>query len=241
VSERKSLLVLLPGNPVNASWCSAWTFLLCHLSSKYKVELRGACSNNIYITRHVLALEAEALMPDYVLMIDSDNIATVDAFESLMAQMEGYPMVDILGAWYYFENSKGIRIAAGSFPATDDNLVTPEQIAAATELMEVGFIGFGFCLMRGQVFQDTAPEHFRPVLDPHSEFGFMTDDAGFCFLAAQRGHKTYLHPFVRVEHLKTMQVPAPAGKKEKEENGNHSNTSGDGSELQKLEHHSSGH
>jgi GT2 family glycosyltransferase len=238
VSERKSLLVLLPGNPVNASWCSAWTHLLCHLTQKFNVVLRGACSNNIYITRHVLALEAEKLQPDYVLMIDSDNIVSIDAFESLMAQMEAYPSVSILGAWYYFQNSKGIQIAAGGLPATTDQLVTPEQIAAATELMEVGFIGFGFCLMRGQVFQDTAPEHFRPILDPDSEFGFMTDDAGFCFLARQRGHKTYLHPFVRVEHLKTQYVPAPAGKSKGEnENGNHSNTSGDGSELQKLEHH----
>lgn len=236
MSQRKRILVLLPGNPVNATWCSAWTGLLCHMSGKFDVILRGACSNNIYITRHILALEAEAIKPDYVLMIDSDNLVTVDAFESLMAQMEAYPSVSILGAWYYFQNSKGIKIAAGGLPATDGNLVTPEQIAAATELMEVGFIGFGMCLMRGQVFQDTAPEHFRPILDPASEFGFMTDDVGFCKLARERGHKTYLHPFVRVEHLKTMNVPAPAGQsKGEKDDGNHSNASGDGSVLQELQ------
>jgi GT2 family glycosyltransferase len=234
---KKKLLVLLPGNPV-PGWTPAWDFLLCHLTQRYQVEIRGASSNNIYITRHILAVEAQLLKPDYVLMIDSDNLPTIDAFESLMAQMETYPMVSILGAWYYFVNSKGETvIAAGGLPATETSLVTSEQIANATELMEVGFIGFGFCLMRGQVFQDTAPEHFRPVLDSRSEFGFMTDDAGFCWLAAQRGHKTYLHPFVRVEHLKLMKVPAPAGQIKEKVNGNHANAGGDGSKLQELQHH----
>ena len=235
---KKSLLVLLPGHPV-PGWTPAWDYLLCHLTRKFNMTIRGATSNNIYLTRHVLALYAQEMNPDYVLMIDSDNLPEIDAFEALMAQMEAYPSVSILGAWYFFTNSKGETvIAAGGIPATADRLVTLEQIEAATELMEVGFIGFGFCIMRGQVYQDTAPEHFRPVLDPNSEFGFMTDDAGFCWLAAQRGHKTYLHPFVRVEHLKLMKVPAPAGhKKEKEENGNHTNASGSGPELQELQYH----
>jgi hypothetical protein len=238
VNDRKKLLILLPGKYQEAL---ALVFLVSELSQtgKYFIELRDARSNNIYIARHVLALDAEKMNPDYVLWIDSDNLVDIATVESLIAQMEAYPSVSILGAWYRFVNAKGhVVVAAGGLPASLKTLVTEEQIAEATTLMEVGFIGLGCCLMRGQVFQDTAPEHFRPILDPNSEFGFMTDDAGFCKLARDRGHKTYLHPFIRVEHLKTQCVPAPAGlKKEKEENGNHSNTSGDGSELQKLEHH----
>lgn len=238
VEQRKKLLVLLPGNPVNAEWCTAWTMLLLHLCSKFMVELRGACSNNIYLTRHVLAREAEVLKPDYVLMIDSDNLVTVEAFDMLFEAIEAAPDVSILGAWYTFNNSKGLRIAAGGFPALDDTLIDPQVVLQATSLIEVGYIGFGFTLVRGQVFQDTAPEHFRPILDPQAEFGFMTDDVGFCFLAKQRGHKTFLHPLVRVEHLKTQRVPAPmpATKGEKED-GNHIDVSDKRPELQKLEHH----
>jgi hypothetical protein len=218
---------------------SHYSLLFLYLCSKFAVEVRGACGNNIYLVRQLLAKEAARVQPDYVLWIDSDNLVTVEAFEHLYVSAEASQEVSIIGAWYYFPASDGVRIAAGWNPTTRDNMVTLDKIEQATSLMEVGYIGLGMCLMRGSVFQDTAPYHFRPILDENSPEGFMTDDAGFCHLARERGHKTFLHPAVRVEHLKTMKVPAPGRSQEKgeEENGNHANGSYQQPELQIMDPH----
>ena len=55
--KKKTLLVLLPGHPDRAEWVMAWTTLLMHLCTRFHVEIRGSASNNIYLTRHVLAIE----------------------------------------------------------------------------------------------------------------------------------------------------------------------------------------
>jgi hypothetical protein len=237
---RKRLLILLPGNPDQAEWVAHYSLLFLYLCVHFEVTTRSSSGNNIYLVRQLLAKEAQALRPDYVLWIDSDNLVTVEGFQHLFSSAEADPDVSIIGAWYYFPASDGIRIAAGRNPATAANMVTQDKIVAADNLMAVGYIGFGMCLMKGQVFQDTAPYHFRPILDDASPEGFMTDDAGFCCLAAERGHKTFLHPAVRVEHLKVMKVPAPAGlpnQKEKENNGDHANSSSIQPELQIVDHH----
>jgi hypothetical protein len=239
-ASRPRLLILLPGNPDQGDWNSHFGMLFLYLCQRFRVEVRGACGNNIYLVRQTLAKEAAAVKPDYVLWIDSDNLVTVEGFDHLYRSMEASPLVSIVGAWYFFPVGGGeIRIAAGWHPATVDRLVTLDMIEQATELIEVGYIGFGMCLMRGEIFQKTGPKHFCPILDD-SEDGFMTDDAGFCFLAKELGYRTFLHPAVRVEHLKVMKVPAPvAGQFQtgEKENGNLNNSSGEQSELQVLDHH----
>jgi hypothetical protein len=241
MSERQKLLICLPGEPFVAEWVNSFGALLVYLCAKFFVEVRFSTGNNIYLVRNVLAREAEKLKPDYVLWIDSDNPPSLAGFDSLYVAMENQDNQDvsILGAWYYFVNTAGeVKIAAGWHPATPENQITEEPISAATGLYEVGYIGLGFCLMRGQVFQDTAPAHFRPMDDNRSPDGFMTDDAGFCELARLNGHKTYLHPAVRVEHLKVLKVPAPAGQKERgNSNGNRTDSGNQQPELQIVDAH----
>lgn len=235
MEQRQSLLICLPGGPFESEWVASYGALLTYLCSKFAVEVRGTTGNNIYLVRNVLAQEAEKLMPHYVLWIDSDNLGTPEAFENLYASMEASENEDvsILGGWYYYVNTAGeVKIAAGWHGGKQ---VTSEEIAAATDLMPVGYIGLGFCLMRGGVFQDTAPWHFNPLVDGDCEF--MTDDAGFCELARRNGHKTYLHPAVRVEHLKILKVPAPAGQKQGEENGNRTDSGNQQPELQIVDAH----
>jgi GT2 family glycosyltransferase len=205
--ERPKLLVCLPGNPDQSEWIANWSLLLIYLAGRFELELRWQTNTNVFMVRQLLAEEAERLDPDYVLWIDSDNVPTAEAFEGLYDAME-HEQVSILGAWYYYLTPDGVKIAAGR---DDGSPVTEKDIEDAHRSpFVVRYVGLGFCLMRGAVFQSTGPYHFRPILDDDMPGGFMTDDVGFCHLARLHGYETYLHPGVRVEHLKVLKVPAPA-------------------------------
>jgi GT2 family glycosyltransferase len=226
METRPKLLICLPGNPDQSEWIANWSLLLLylagqHLAGRFELELRWFTGTNIYTVRQFFAEEAERLKPDYVLWIDSDNVPTVEAFEGLYNVMvlDQNRGIGILGAWYYYATKQGIKIAAAHWshwkPGAIPVQVTEADIeAAAPEPFEVGWIGFGFCLMRGEIFQHTGPWHFRPIHDDAMPGGFMTDDVGFCYLASLHGFKTYLHPGVRVEHLKVLKVPPPEKQQE---------------------------
>jgi hypothetical protein len=238
----QKLLILLPGNPDQADWTMHYAMLLLYLCARFEVVIRGSSGNNIYLVRQLLAKEAAELHPDYVLWIDSDNLVTVEGFQYLHSAAEADPELSIIGGWYFYPTHGGkIKVAAGWNPPTPENMITLERIQAATDLIEVGYIGFGMCLMKGQVFQATRPHHFRPILDDSAPEGFLTDDAGFCQLAREKGYRSYLHPAVFVHHLKVLKVPAPAGlpnQTGEKANGHSGNSSYQQPELQVLDYHS---
>lgn len=201
----------MPGSTFSARFVAEWTGLLIHLVSRYALRLAWAQGNNIYLVREnalKLAMGDPNSQPDYLLWLDSDNPPSIDGFEMLMGALDASPEVSIVGGWYRFFNptTKQVLIAAGH--RGKRQLLEPELLEA-DHLIEVDYIGFGFCLMRRQVIDDIGLEKcFEPLMLAGERRTWAYDDEGFCLRAQQHGHRVFVHPAVFSQHEKLLNVPS---------------------------------
>jgi len=213
----KSIAILMPGSSFSNVWVAELLGLFSHLLSRYHLRMSWAEGNNIFMTREnclVQAMGDPNGRPDYLLWLDSDNPPSVQGFELLMAAMEASPEVGAVGGWYRFFNpyTREVHIAAGSrnTPTEASCNLTEEQVLNSDHLIEVEFIGFGFCLMKSQLVTDIGLEKcFEPLLlnPPRNGRTWCTDDDGFFARARAHGHRVFVHPAVFVDHEKRMTVP----------------------------------
>lgn len=220
VPEKKipTIAVCMPGHSFSNHWVFGFANLYLEMVKFFGlVRLVNSYGNNIYQVREnclkMCALDKHG-PPDFVLWIDSDNPPDTMHFAQLWAAIDKNPIASAVGGWYRFFNAETneVLIAAGKMGSNYDNL-TEEEIRAAEHLIQVPFIGFGMCLMRWKMIQDVgvqkafAPYYF-PDVDPEKHRTWATDDSGFFAQATLKGHKTFLHPAVFLEHEKQMNVPA---------------------------------
>jgi GT2 family glycosyltransferase len=190
---------------------------------KYFGEVRTifATSNNIFQVRENcirLAAEYPAGPPDYLLWLDSDNPPNALNFAHLWAAIQASPMISCIGGWYRWVDpiAETIRIAAGKMGEEYGNITEAEILKAADsqDIIQVPFIGFGMCLMKWKMIEDIGIEKcFEPYIYSPEEVRkcgrtWATDDSGFFRRASDKGHRTFLHPAVFLEHEKQMNVPA---------------------------------
>ena len=216
MSDVKSIAVLMPGSSFSNRWVAELMDLYAHLLSHYHLRMSWAEGNNIYLTRENCLAQAMGDpngQPDYLLWLDSDNPPSRAGFELLMAAMEASPEVSAVGGWYRFflPDSLSVHLAAG-LRDNDGKChhVSEEQARQTEHLIEVEFIGFGFCLMRSKVVQDIGLyKCFEPLLmdPPRNGRTWCTDDDGFFARARAAGHRVFVHPAVFVEHEKRINVP----------------------------------
>jgi GT2 family glycosyltransferase len=194
----------MPGANFSRAWFAQWNELYVHLFRKFRLMLFYAESNNIYQVRNIIAKSIRACreVPKLTLWIDSDNMVSVGGFEELYASIEACPEVGAVGAWYRFFGPNGTLIAAGT---GQDLRPTEDQLGALPGLLQVGYIGFGFLLMRTEIITALGDKAFMPYLENGE---FCTDDGGFCDRANEMGYKFYVHPKVFAPHLKLGEVSA---------------------------------
>jgi GT2 family glycosyltransferase len=202
----QSVCVCIPGGPFEPEWVLGWSGLFVHLLQHgYQVKIATSRSNNIYQARELCVRTAMSEpASQFLLWIDSDNPPTVANFELLMNAMKAEPVASIIGAWYRLadRNAGTVEIAAGN----EHLNLSEAEVLGTDRLMFVDYVGFGFCLMKAQVIRDIGIEAcFRPLV---TKSGWMTDDAGFCRRARDKGHSIFVHPGAFVHHLKTLSVPS---------------------------------
>jgi len=210
----KCICVCIPGDHFSYRWMMAWTELFAKLCGRFHVGMVFATSNNIYLVREQCLKAAFCNPdgePDYLLWIDSDNPPSAAGFDHLIGCLEASQAVSVIGGWYrYFDpQSLEVRVAAGCLEDPYRN-IREEEVLNAEHIIEVPFVGLGFCLMRAQVVKDIGIENcFEPYFyhEPKNR-RFATDDDGFGFRAKEAGHRIFLHPAVFVPHEKPMHVPA---------------------------------
>lgn len=205
--DRELLAVCMPGTGFSRAWLAQWNELYMHLAKKFRLLLFYAESNNIYQVRNVIV---EAMLkapekPKRVLWIDSDNLVCVDGFENLYTTISENDTVDAVGAWYRFFGPNGTLIAAGTGQDLRPTEEMIHELAEQKGLLQVGYIGFGFLLMKFEVIEALGVDAFIPC---HKVGRFSTDDGGFCDRAVEKGYKFFLHPGVFAPHLKLGEVAA---------------------------------
>jgi hypothetical protein len=145
--------------------------------------------------------------PDFLLWIDSDTVPTITGFQKLMEVMHQRPEVSAISAWY-LRNTTPPEICAKKLSSdqwmTLKDLKDSEPGQAPIELSEVGF---GFILIRSQVFKDLEPFSFQPIVNADQSVG--GEDVSFCIRARKKGHQIFLSPKVYCDHMKLAPVPLP--------------------------------
>lgn len=205
-NKKNTLAICIPGQEFSAQWVHYWSALLPRLMHEYDITLCAATSNNIYMVRNfcVQSLMQQKPDVDYVLWIDSDNLVTHTGVQMLMKEVSnGHSAV---GGWYFVQSgtSGQVDVAGGWFRQNEAGLWYDERPSLdklmGEDLIEVGYMGFGCLLMKGDILRDLGNVPFRPGMRPNGQI--LCDDESFCNLAREHGHKFYLHPKVHVPHLK---------------------------------------
>lgn len=135
---------------------------------------------------------------DYALFLDSDHIYDVKALETLIEKLEANSL-DILSAGYIARNMPDKFAHCRMVDGKPEKINTKD----ATGLIECDAIGLGFAVMK----MDFARKMWalnRPL------FVFKMDgfgeDAHFCSIAKEQGHKIFFDADTRVKHMCSLPI-----------------------------------
>ena len=212
MEEKKKLVVLLPGLQFLNNWVMNWTELIVHLAQKFNVLPFSVYSNNIYSTRNklqelVFNAESQGFVPDYVLMMDDDNILTIQDFDKLLEDLELNPTLTGILAWYWIQaqvNQNEPRASVGSI--NDDNItVIParEMFDLDTPIIPCEYGGLGGFLCKWSEVKKLGKTPFDPVQLPNGSIDkFAGDDVSFFFRAKEMGMRIAVDKRVKLPHFK---------------------------------------
>lgn len=202
------IAICTPGPEFSWMWVDCWSRFLPKVMEHFSVVKCFANSHNIYTVRnHCLqqiknAVDLEQV--EYILWIDSDNLFDYSWLEEFKGIMDARPEVSGIGAWYLVQSGMdgGGEVAAGHIENWQCKQATIKHIQAATDLVEIDFVGMGFFLMRSSVLKDLGDNPFNPLIADGQVL--QGDDVSFMLKAKERGHRFFLHPKVCAPHLKLI-------------------------------------
>jgi len=224
MSEQKKehLIVANIGNNYSARFLRSWTeFLARCINDKVQVTLmqRAGIANvhharELLVSGDIFATKDKKVVPfggreyDYVLWIDSDQIFSYDDYLRLKSHD-----LDVVSA--------AIRIAheddmfnCGMFDTKcllkDGKIhakLCEESVKDKVDPIEVGFVGFGFVLMKYGVFEKMEFPYFvSEKYEIPNLIGYTGEDTGWCTRAKKAGIKLYMDPLCRVLHEKVVAI-----------------------------------
>jgi len=144
---------------------------------------------------------------DYLMWIDSDSVFEPQDFYALLRHEK-----DIASGVCLHESGKFVPAAR----ELDDEyfcqhgmykLLTPNEIANESGLVEVAYVGMPFMLVKKGVFEMLDRPWFRPMeRQIGNETWYTSEDIAFCLRAVTKGFKIYIDPSVRIGHEKPVVI-----------------------------------
>jgi hypothetical protein len=140
---------------------------------------------------------------DYFLSVDTDIEWHPEQIDDLMAHDK-----DIVSGLYRSHGEKGVvwPVYLKQMPDGTYDRATLDDVEDKTELMEVGAVGMGFCLIKRKVFEELEPSILFPFAETLHHDRYQGEDVTFCWRAREKGFKVYLDPSVGVAHSKMQPV-----------------------------------
>lgn len=148
---------------------------------------------------------------DYILMLDSDIVFHPDQVLQLINHQK-----DVVSGYYVYagEETKPIQdrlISTGIWSEEYFKInkhfqtFTVGELDKKNDLVEVDWIGLGFCLVKRDVFKKIKYPWFSSELVKIDKMVDTTsEDVGFCRKISKAGIKILLDPKLKVGHLKTV-------------------------------------
>lgn len=137
---------------------------------------------------------------EYILTMESDNLAPPDGLVRLIAQMEAHPEFACIGGLYFCKGYEGCAHIWGDI--RDPILNYRPQVPRMGELMECYGTSMGFNLWRMSMFKDSRIKRpfFRTLNGANGE-GVGTQDLSFWTEARKYGYRCAVDCSVQVGHL----------------------------------------
>lgn len=210
----------LPGDTFSNRFLLSWTQLLmwCQRNG-IETVISSRQSSNVYFVRS-MCLGADVLRGakqkpfngelkyDYIMWIDSDQVFEPKHFEALLKHN-----VDIVSGLYLMADLTHFACVKewdlnyfrknGCF-----KFLTPQDVKDKTDLISVGYNGFGWMLIKKGVFENLEYPWFKGI---DFELGngvidFSSEDVSFCRRVIKKGYKVWVDPTVIVGHEKKMVI-----------------------------------
>lgn len=224
------IAVCLPGETFRHWVASAISKLLRHLDRRgFIVDDYWAHTSNVYSTRIELSdavmggglLDGAGAKPDLVWWQDDDNPVTPQQFETLLADLDGHPELDIVVGWCWcdtgdYEQHSFVMSCGRQGPALECKPFSIEDLKRAEKsgrpaitsddiAPDAFWSGFPVVLMRGSALEKLGWQAFLPMLGNYRR-GFTSEDTTFFYRAHQAGLKSAVDLRVKVPHLKVRAI-----------------------------------
>jgi hypothetical protein len=181
-------------------------------------SVRNGCLSRQRFRKNQKPFEGTYESYEKIIWMDSDNIFSTKDILRLLSHD-----VDIVAAWYRYGvyDISGLgednKTACGFWDYENGyNKTRPIKIGEILKLprnekglIEVDYSGLGLMIIKKGVFEAIGYPWFRSWVYEWKEDGvemadIMTDDAGFCWMAKQKGFKIMIDPEVRISHEKKV-------------------------------------
>lgn len=221
----------LPGRSFTAGFVQSWTQLLYSLSMRRITPLismhyspvvyfvRNMClgGNNLKGSDQKVFESQNDVKVDYVMWIDSDIVFNADSFFKLYdeAVQKNYPIISGLYPIDDFNYSaietwdEEYFIEHGTFKFINKENMK-EKKYADNPIIKVPYNGFGFMLIKKEVFDALEYPWFKPEMitikrpDGSVISDFASEDASFCLSAARKGFDTWVDTEILLGHEKSL-------------------------------------
>jgi len=154
----------------------------------------------------------------YLLFIDSDIYFTLDDVRAIydFARLQ-HKFCIVSGAYRTERNGSYVVAGVRNFSGQID-MLTLEQFSTLRSPTVVDGVGAGFLLIPRAILTELQAIHGSPCPwfdEPIDEHGVhLGEDYGFCERVTKLGHKIFLHPDIRVTHVKPIALTLPIPEKD---------------------------
>lgn len=213
------IVFCLPGNNFSGNFLDCWseTLLWCVRNNIQPILSRRQSCNIYYVRNMCLGGDVTRGIEqkpfdgqidyDYLMWIDSDQIFNPNQIKQLLDRKK-----DIVAGIYKMEDGKQFAVVKdwdedffkrhGYF-----HFLNEEDIKGQNDLIEVSYVGFGFMLIKKNVFESMTYPWFRPIEQKIGKaVDFCMEDVAFCLRARENGFKIYIDPLVKVLHEKKVML-----------------------------------
>lgn len=209
--QKQSFACLLPGENFSQAWVGGWTEILAQLVASFSVNVQFGFASNVYLIRQGMwdTLKTTKQRPDYILMLDDDQILNLEGLKRLVRDLEERPDLDGVCGWAWCESSiyGGVPMLSCGIWDRDgkpERMKYEEMQAMGEDLIPISYSGFPAVVLRGSVL-DKAPERaFMPIFDEDlfQPYGISGEDTAFFFKCREAGLRFAVDRRVKVPHLK---------------------------------------
>jgi hypothetical protein len=218
----KTVIFCLPGNSFSNNFLLSWTELIIKCKEYgIRVYYTNKYTSNVYYVRNMClggnVLKGKNQKPyqgqlkyDYIMWIDSDIYFKPEQFFYMLSEAEQKNIKVLSGAYIMHNNHQYPIVKNMDFDYFKEHgtfeFLTRDKIDDLPDFSEVDYTGFGFILIKYNIFEQLKYPWFSSInikIDEEIQ-DFCSEDVSFCLKMKKKNIPIILASKVRVKHEKMV-------------------------------------